>query len=266
MSLKAESKFDSSASRGSQKTEHFDIGKNYLEDPEVVKKIQEIPFDFFEGGNDEKILPDSCPEPPTYEEYFPTYIPTDQDIIRTIDSEYFDVLDNDPTCTTCLVYEFHPLLNVDTPDDLPQLVSDSLIQTKYACTSGSDWQELLMDRVSGNQQALDEYCKYYIQNLEMQNVLLQVGYPKTMKPVQRDYKFLRCFFGGLSADTVKKTFEITNQNLSCPPATCMEKNWKSHYPFNNCKNWDEHDYLDMIISKYPAVFGGKTQAMFFYWV
>ena len=110
------------------------------------------------------------------------------------------------------------MLDVDAPNDLPQLVSDTLIQTKYACTSGSDWQELLIDRVSGNQQALNEYCKYYIQNLEMQNVLLQAGYPKSMKPTQRDYQFLRCFFGGLSADTVKKTFEITNQHLSRPPS------------------------------------------------
>ena len=97
-----------------------------------------------------------------------------------------------------------------------------------------------MDRVSGNQQALDEYCKYYVQNLEMQNVLLQAGYPKSMKPAQQDYDFLRRFFGGLSADTVKKTFEITNQHLSRPPATRMEKNWKSHYPFNNCRNRDKH--------------------------
>ena len=120
------------------------------------------------------------------------------------------------------------MLDVDAPDDLSQLVSDTLIQTKYACTSGSDWQELLMDRVSGNQQALNDYCKYYIQNLEMQNVLLQAGYSKSMEPVQRDYQFLCRFFGGLSADMIKKTFEITNQHLSRPPATCMEKNWKSH--------------------------------------
>ena len=74
---------------------------------------------------------------------------------------------------------------------------------------------------------------------------------------------MRHFFGGLSADTVKKIFEITNQHLSRPPATCMEKNWKSHYPFNNCRNRDKYDYLNMIISKYPAIFGGESQAMFF---
>ena len=86
-----------------------------------------------------------------------------------------------------------------------------------------------MDRVV-NQAVLDEYEQYAVNNLEMQEILYQARYPKTMTPAQCDYSFLCCFFGGLNADKIKKTFKITYQNRMQLPAICMERSFKTNYP------------------------------------
>ena len=172
----------------------------------------------------------------------------------------FDFSDGEHAFTAYNAYHFDPPL----PDnsDGPYSFDDDLINTKYNTFGGSKWQEVLMDRVV-NQAVLDEYKQYAVSNLEMQEVLYQAGYPKTMTPAQRDYSFLRRFFGGLNVDKIKKTFEITFQNRMRPPATRLERSFKTNYPLSNCQNCDEHNYMDMIVSSYPAILGGEQQRMFF---
>ena len=97
----------------------------------------------------------------------------------------------------------------------------------------------------------------------MQEILLKAGYPKSMKSCEKDYKFLCRFFHGLQTEKVKRTFEVTTQDLWRPCPTRMEKTFKTPYPFANCFSRKEKDMMDMIISKTPAVLGGEMQAMFF---
>ena len=58
-------------------------------------------------------------------------------------------------------------------------------------------------------------------------------------------------------------FAITQQNRICPPATRMQKHFQTSYSFSKCYNCDEYNFMDMIISSYPAILGGEKQCMFF---
>ena len=119
-----------------------------------------------------------------------------------------------------------------------------------------------MDQVA-NQALLNEYETYHVKAMDMQEILLKAGYPKSMKPCKKDYKFLCYYFHGLQTEKVKKTFEVTAQDLQRPCPTRMEKIFKTPYPFANCFSRKEKGMMDMTVFKTPDVFGGKTQAMFF---
>ena len=75
---------------------------------------------------------------------------------------------------------------------LPSFVEDNGEEETFetledlSCYGVSFWRDQLTDRLV-NQAIIDEYETYHIKAMDMQEVLLKAGYPKTMKACERDY-------------------------------------------------------------------------------
>jgi len=87
--------------------------------------------------------------------------------------------------------------------------------------------------------------------------------PRTVTHKDPDYSSLRRFFGWLSADTVKQTFQHTTQLGRLTVGTLLKRAYKSPNPILNVLPRGEPVASDRIISDTPAVDCGVTEAQIF---
>jgi hypothetical protein len=87
--------------------------------------------------------------------------------------------------------------------------------------------------------------------------------PKVTTKRNPDYNQLRPFFGWLSSDLIKKTFEHTTQYARLPTGTSLKKAFKSPHPALNVYRRQEDVACDIIYSDVPAIHDGSTAAVIF---
>jgi hypothetical protein len=78
-----------------------------------------------------------------------------------------------------------------------------------------------------------------------------------------DYNPLHPFFGWLSTDIIKKTFEHTTQYARLPAGTLLKKAFKSPNPALNVYRHQEDVACDIVYSDVPAIYDGSTAAVIF---
>ena len=87
--------------------------------------------------------------------------------------------------------------------------------------------------------------------------------PRTMKHKPPDYSQLRPFFGWMSEDIIKQTFQYTTQYARLPHGTLLKRAFKSSNPALNVLRRNESVACDVIYSDVPAVDDGSTAAVIF---
>ena len=87
--------------------------------------------------------------------------------------------------------------------------------------------------------------------------------PRTVAHKPPDYVMLRPFFGWLSSDIIKQTFEHTTQYARLPSGTLLKRTFKSSNPALNVTRRNEPVACDIVYSDVPAVHNGSTAAVIF---
>ena len=88
--------------------------------------------------------------------------------------------------------------------------------------------------------------------------------PRITKKKEPDFNLLRPFFGWLSTDIIKRTFEKTTQYARIPMGTTLlKKHYKSPNPALNVQRRNESVATDTVYSDTPAVDDGSTVAQIF---
>jgi hypothetical protein len=87
--------------------------------------------------------------------------------------------------------------------------------------------------------------------------------PKILTKCDTDYAQLRPFFGWLSADIIKKTFDHTTQYTRLPAVTLLKKAFKSLNLALNVYHRQEDVACDIVYSDVPAISDGSTAAVIF---
>jgi hypothetical protein len=78
-----------------------------------------------------------------------------------------------------------------------------------------------------------------------------------------DYDQLRPFFGWISPEIIKKTFEHTMQYARLPAGTLLKKVYESPNPALNVFRRQEDVTCDIVYSDIPAIYDGSTAAVIF---
>jgi hypothetical protein len=86
---------------------------------------------------------------------------------------------------------------------------------------------------------------------------------KVISKCEPDYNQLRPFFGWISPDLIKKTFEHTTQYARITAGTLLKKAFKSPNPALNVFCCQEDLTCDIMYSDVPAIFEGSTAAVIF---
>ena len=87
--------------------------------------------------------------------------------------------------------------------------------------------------------------------------------PRTVAYKPPDYSLLRPFFGWLSTDIIKQTFEHTTQYARLPSGTLLKRAFRSSNPALNVIRRNESVACDVVYSDVPAVDNGATIATIF---
>ena len=87
--------------------------------------------------------------------------------------------------------------------------------------------------------------------------------PRTIAHRTPDYSTLRPFFGWLSSDIIKHTFERTTQYARLPSGTLLKRSFKSSNPALNVTRRNESVACDIVYSDVPAIDNGSTAAVIF---
>ena len=87
--------------------------------------------------------------------------------------------------------------------------------------------------------------------------------PRTVAHKPPDYSLLRPFFGWLSPDIIKETFQHTTQYARLPSGTLLKRTFKSSNPALNVTRRNESVACDIVYSDVPAVDNGSTAAVIF---
>jgi hypothetical protein len=83
--------------------------------------------------------------------------------------------------------------------------------------------------------------------------------PKVISKRDPDYNQLRPFFGWISPDIIKNTFEHTTQYARLPAGTLLKKAFKSPIPALNIFRRQE----DVACGDVPTIYDGSTAAVIF---
>ena len=88
--------------------------------------------------------------------------------------------------------------------------------------------------------------------------------PRVITTHAPDYQQLRPFFGWLSTDIIKKTFQKTTQ-LACLPTgtTLLKRSFKSSNPAMNVSRCNEAVACDIVYADVPTIYDGATAAVLF---
>jgi hypothetical protein len=87
--------------------------------------------------------------------------------------------------------------------------------------------------------------------------------PRTVAHKTPNYSLLRPFFGWLSTDIIKETFQRTTQYARLPSGTLLKRTFKSSNPALNVTRRNESVACDIVYSDEPAVDNGATAAVIF---
>jgi hypothetical protein len=87
--------------------------------------------------------------------------------------------------------------------------------------------------------------------------------PKVISKHNTDCNLLRPFFGWLSTDIIKKTFEHTTHYARLPAGTLLIKAFKSPNPALNVYRCQEDVVCDIVYSDVPSIYDGSTAAVIF---
>jgi hypothetical protein len=87
--------------------------------------------------------------------------------------------------------------------------------------------------------------------------------PKVTSGRDPDYNQIRPFFGWISPDIIKKTFENNSQYARMPAGTLLKKAFKSPNPALNVFHCQEDMACDIVYSDVPAIYDGSTAAAIF---
>ena len=87
--------------------------------------------------------------------------------------------------------------------------------------------------------------------------------PKITTRRDPDYHKLRPYFGWLSTEVIKLTFQHTTQYARLPTGTMLKKAFKSPNPALNVYRRTENVACDIVYSDVPAIFDGSTAAVIF---
>jgi hypothetical protein len=87
--------------------------------------------------------------------------------------------------------------------------------------------------------------------------------PKILMKRDPDYAQLRPFFGWLSANIIRKTFEHTTQYARLPAGTLLKKPFKSPNPALNVYHRQDDVACDIVYSDVPAISDGSTATVIF---
>ena len=84
-----------------------------------------------------------------------------------------------------------------------------------------------------------------------------------LKVKDRDYNYLRPYFGWDTMDTVKRTIENTTQYTRMPVSTHLKTRYKSPFPALNVLHRNESVATDTIYADTPAIDDGSISAQIF---
>jgi hypothetical protein len=87
--------------------------------------------------------------------------------------------------------------------------------------------------------------------------------PTVVSKCETDYDQLRPFFGWISPDLIKKTFQNTTQYARLPAGTWLKKVYKSPNPALNVFRCQGDVACDIVYSDIPAIYDGSTAAVIF---
>ena len=87
--------------------------------------------------------------------------------------------------------------------------------------------------------------------------------PRTVAYKAPDFSLLRPFFGWLSTDVIKKTFEHTTQYARLPSGTLLKRAFRSSNPALNVLRRNESVACDVVYANVPAVDDGARMATIF---
>ena len=87
--------------------------------------------------------------------------------------------------------------------------------------------------------------------------------PKVVSKKLPDFQKLRPFFGWISPDIIKSTFEHTTQYARLPTGTILKKAFKSPNPALNVHRRNEPVACDIVYSDVPAIHNGSIAAVIF---
>jgi hypothetical protein len=87
--------------------------------------------------------------------------------------------------------------------------------------------------------------------------------PNVISKRDPDYNQLRPFFGWISPEIIKKTFEHTTQYARLPTGTLLKKAYKSPNPALNVFCRQEDVACDILYPNVPAIYDGSTAAVIF---
>jgi hypothetical protein len=90
-----------------------------------------------------------------------------------------------------------------------------------------------------------------------------VAHNSNITPAPPNFDFLRPLFGWTPADTIKCTFEATNQYARGRVSDTIKQHWRSRFPACNVKRRNKPLTTDTVFSDTPAVDSSVTCAQLF---
>ena len=142
-------------------------------------------------------------------------------------------------------------------DGLEDVNTPRVYERKFCCNGTFLANSVAMGLVY--QGILDKCKTYGITSQELHDVI--GSEPRIAKPSKLNYKQFSPNFCYLPEERVRKTFEVTSQNMNMPPPTFLRKYHRSRNPAQNVYCRDEADSIDQIFSDTPSIDGGEKSAV-----